>query len=300
MNRVWIKNGNIHIIPIDEPGKSKDGGMKLESALSYLDSKIIKNPINKKFNQIISKRISTYPSFINANFHNTLCILPKYVGMLLLQQPQLLATCIHYLNNKQNKHEKNYILQMSKFYHNDLITIPIQFTKILYAKNLFLSFHPPSKFHSHIKNINKLCVNTHPTVSKQISKAFDIGCRLACGLEIAYQTSKYNHDMNNPSTVNPNISIPSTSNSSTHSSTLPATDIQNKINKLKQIPNFLSTLDTHNNDIHIHKTPSIEKQINDNKTNNDIQIPKHTSNTTSNNHMNPINNHTTTTYNNKY
>jgi hypothetical protein len=66
---------------------------------------------------------------------------------------------------------------------SDLVTIPIKLTRLQYAKIIYQTFHIPKKFHNVMRKIGD-------ANSILFNKSFDLGCRLTCGLESAYQRSK--------------------------------------------------------------------------------------------------------------
>eukprot|EP01038_Epipyxis_sp_PR26KG_P004984 gene4984-6967_t len=242
LHRVWIKNGFINIIPIDEPGKTKDG-IALHHALHYL--KITSNNNNNNNNgiyenleliqTIISKRtFDLYPNRIFACDHYATCIVTKRAAIILQQYPSLISGAVNAFNssndnnnnydqilsNKTKKNKENYIKQMKIFGNNnnnnnnnnihmnniadknqldltasDMTIINVRFTRALYAQLFFKPFHPPKKFHS-------LMLQLKGYQSLDVNKAFDIGCRICCGLEIAYHESLVNHLLYNNSNNN--------------------------------------------------------------------------------------------------
>ena len=65
----------------------------------------------------------------------------------------------------------------------DLESVPIRFTRLQYAKIMYQNFHIPKKFHT-----ASVCVGN--AENRELSKSFELGCRLSCGLESAYQRNK--------------------------------------------------------------------------------------------------------------
>ena len=66
---------------------------------------------------------------------------------------------------------------------NDLVTISIKLTRLQYAKMMYQTFHIPKKFYNSMRIVSG-------ADSILLNKSFDIGCRLMCGLESAYQREK--------------------------------------------------------------------------------------------------------------
>lgn len=219
-NRVWIRNNNIHIIPLDERGSNKHGGgINLFSALECMKRSPSSFIAEKKVQKCIQFRTTgVYPAKIHAMEHISTCIIPRRIAHILNSHPQLISVAVDSfcLSDKKNS---NYMQSMTFFgkelNKDDIVTTPILFTRSLYAQLTFKPFHPPKKFHS-LMNWVKIISNNQTTVNNKnikktageknrlISKSFDIGCRIACGLEVAYQLSR---NSINKSTITPDVDL---------------------------------------------------------------------------------------------
>jgi hypothetical protein len=65
----------------------------------------------------------------------------------------------------------------------ELRTVPVRFTRLQYAKMMYQNFHIPKKFHEASRVVGG-------AENRKLTESFDIGCRLMCGIESAYQRSK--------------------------------------------------------------------------------------------------------------
>jgi hypothetical protein len=65
----------------------------------------------------------------------------------------------------------------------ELRTVPVRFTRLQYAKTMYQDFHIPKKFHEASRVVGG-------AENRKLTESFDIGCRLMCGIESAYQRSK--------------------------------------------------------------------------------------------------------------
>lgn len=197
MNRIWIKQGFVHIIPFDEHGRDRNGVISLQKALNCLRNTPKSNTIASQMVQkmIFARTIDAYPAKIKANEHRVFCIVAKDVAKAIQNVPKLAAIAINSFNSSQatdTKHKsiQQLLKQMSRFGPNrdfelseDMTFISLTLTRALYAQCMFKTFHPPKNFHQIIRQIATFS-------STALSKALDIGIRLTCGLEIAYSQSK--------------------------------------------------------------------------------------------------------------
>ena len=104
-NRVWLKDGDVHIIPYDEPGRTSDGGIKLRSALEAMSTSgqsgnnctaiTLANLAVQKC--VISRTFDVFPGLIDASTHKTVCFLPQQTAQLFntAGNEQLLADAIN-------------------------------------------------------------------------------------------------------------------------------------------------------------------------------------------------------------
>eukprot|EP00602_Paraphysomonas_sp_CaronLab_P012394 CAMPEP_0185040924 /NCGR_PEP_ID=MMETSP1103-20130426/39591_1 /TAXON_ID=36769 /ORGANISM="Paraphysomonas bandaiensis, Strain Caron Lab Isolate" /LENGTH=910 /DNA_ID=CAMNT_0027580445 /DNA_START=23 /DNA_END=2752 /DNA_ORIENTATION=+ len=183
-NRVWIRNGSLYIIPLDEVGRTRDGTITLQSALEVLCKRGESCIASKSVHQCLSARTDVYPAQARANLHTAVCVLPRTVAELLRKCPQYISVAVNGLCSERDKFYTRSMSAMSKFGVQDYVIVPVQFTRALYAQLTFQArFHPPPRFHSIQR---KLQLTKWDSAT---AKAFDLGCRVTCGLEIAYQKS---------------------------------------------------------------------------------------------------------------
>lgn len=209
-NRVWLRNGKLNIIPLEESScKTTENGILLLAALNYMNTPNNTSVCNISAQNCILNRTNQYPNKIKAAYHNTVCIVPIHVAFILQSHPNIISDVLACFCNG-TKANKTHMSNLNKFGINDVIKndsnfvcIKILLTRAMYAKLMFQSFHPPKKLH---KVMNKVVSNfvrkeemkpnaTSNSVSlamRLATKAFDIGCRLMCGLEVLYQNSKGN------------------------------------------------------------------------------------------------------------
>ncbi len=187
-NRVWIKNGKLHLIPLDEAG-SKDGYICTRDALIALRREKF-TMAEESVQSCLTKRISSFPEYAFASMHTTLCTLPKHIAKLLIMDPLLVSSAVSaFCSSNRDKKEIQVLSSMKKFgdYCSngaEYVTVPVTLTRAHFAKLSFQKFHPPRKFHNAMMNLTS---NGPRDLDSQ--KAFDLGVRIVCGFEMSFQKS---------------------------------------------------------------------------------------------------------------
>lgn len=182
-NRVWIYRGALRIIDIDESGRNVDGTMPLSAAIRAMAEgrAVVADATVQK---CISNRIDKFPQYAFAAIHTCSCTLPKSVAKIIAIDPQLVSCAASTICDQgiEKKQATQIVSSMRKFGSclEDFVTVPMKITRAHYAKMMFQKFHPPKKFHASMTSSSGSLVS---------QRAFDIGCRITCGLEIAYQIS---------------------------------------------------------------------------------------------------------------
>ena len=210
-NRVWLKNGKLNIIPLNESScKATENGITLLNALNFMNIANSTSVCNINVQKCIEDRTTNqYPNKIKATYHNTVCILPIHVAYILQSHPNIISDILICFCNG-TKANKSHMSNLSKLGINDVaknesnyVCIKLLLTRAMYAKLMFQSFHPPKKLHKVMNKVVSAFVrkeelkpdassNSLSLAVRLATKAFDIGCRLMCGLEVLYQNSEEN------------------------------------------------------------------------------------------------------------
>ena len=197
-NRVWIKDGHLHLIPLDETRSKGDGSMVIYDALYSLQREN-RTKSEESVQSCISKRIACFPEYAFASMHKAMCTVPKFLAKLLATDPQLISAAVSAFCSSQGatreKKDIKAISAMKRFgsYCSDsseYVSVPVVFSRAQYARLSFQKFHPPRKFHNAMINMKN---DIGPTLSSERTlksqKAFDLGVRITCGFELCYQNS---------------------------------------------------------------------------------------------------------------
>eukprot|EP01087_Luapelamoeba_hula_P020086 TRINITY_DN6780_c0_g1_i1.p1 TRINITY_DN6780_c0_g1~~TRINITY_DN6780_c0_g1_i1.p1 ORF type:complete len:676 (+),score=100.15 TRINITY_DN6780_c0_g1_i1:72-2099(+) len=195
-NRVWIKSGILHIIP---PPRNPAQLASLPTHLSVEKALFILCPptaasitgivtrADESIQAILNERIEGYPSKATAGIHKVRCLLPVSVAQILRAKPQFVAYAIRafYYRDMDGMNMSSQMKKFSPDYSSktSMCMTTVVLTRCLYAQLVYQQFHAPKAF--------SLPPPSHPDF-----KAAEIGMKITCGMEIAYQSSaKYgSHD----------------------------------------------------------------------------------------------------------
>jgi hypothetical protein len=197
-NRVWIKEGLVHIIPYDEPGKLKSGGMKLNSALQCMfgASRTGVTLASEAFQRAIRARTTeVYPAKALADAHTAMCIVPRWLSELLQRHPNIVSRAVAafcaadkdtlrkactVVTTSNSISVTNTEAKLAQLTTSTIwVAVPVRFTRALYAQLTFKdNFNPPRKYHSVMRRMAA-------AQSRKVTHAFELGCRLTCGIDCA-------------------------------------------------------------------------------------------------------------------
>jgi hypothetical protein len=198
-NRVWIKEGLVHIIPYDEPGKLKSGGMKLNSALQCMfgATRTGVTLASEAFQRAIRARTTdVYPAKTLADAHTAMCIVPHWLSEVLQRHPNIVSravaafcaadkdtlrkACTVVTTSNSASVVTSTATKLALLTNNAIwVAVPVRFTRALYAQLTFKdNFNPPRKYHSVMRRMAA-------AQSRKVTHAFELGCRLACGIDCA-------------------------------------------------------------------------------------------------------------------
>lgn len=104
-NRVFIFDGNLHIIPLPStPAELQhlpsSQSLSLSSALSIIKNKKVNTKADNHIQECINNRIKIFPSKIKEDKHSVKCYLPLQLVFLILKNPLLLSKAINTYYNR--------------------------------------------------------------------------------------------------------------------------------------------------------------------------------------------------------
>ena len=191
-NRVFINQGNLHIIPL--PSKPSEitelptGKLTVYQALKILKTNLEKTVALPWVQDPILKKIQEYPGKARECFHNVLCYIPPQVKYLLKTKNSLISPAVLAFVNRDPGDMKMY-QNLTHFSPDSLVPYRVRFTKCLYGQLVNQNFIP-----------DKHAMMVLPEVSSPAYKGHLVGLQLTYGFEILY--NQQSGHINRVSTAN--------------------------------------------------------------------------------------------------
>lgn len=193
-NRVFICQGNLHIIPL--PSKPSEitifptGKPTVYQALKVLKTNAEKTTALPWIQDPVMKKIQEYPNKAKESFHNVLCYIPSEVKYLLETKNSLISPAVLAFINR-NPVDMKTCQKLTHFSLESLVPYRVRFTKCLYGQLVKQNFIP-----------DKYAVKFLPEVSSPAYKGHLFGLQLTYGFEILYsQQSRYANGVTTPNTA---------------------------------------------------------------------------------------------------
>ena len=235
-NRVWIVQGKLHLIsPSDTPAYF-EGGLPIDYAYRLLTRRLGDFVADEHVQRAISQRIDDYPGRAMANKHTVIATVPRDVARVLHARPTLVSAAVQafcqpnfvgtstakspIIGRKRGRKlikfapptavdsmsddtaEKGHLFESPTPPNREVITLPIQVTRALFAEISFPPFHTPRQYHALWKSCIQKVADTGDAMT-HTTRALDIGCRLTYGLEAAYQGSVFSSSGSNSNSGSP-------------------------------------------------------------------------------------------------
>lgn len=143
-NRVWINNGHLRIIPVQE--NSPPRNLSLEDALASIERQPDKLIISPFIEDEAFYRLREYPSAISSSMHHALVSIPRSLAFILHRNPAYISPAIEafYLRDPVSvKPLTTKDISTLQFPPEDFVTVSVKFTKVGYAQLRSQVFEPP-------------------------------------------------------------------------------------------------------------------------------------------------------------
>jgi hypothetical protein len=170
-NRVWMNNGHLRIIPLDENSTSRN--LAIQDALSFILKSSDKLIISPFIEDEAFYRLREYPGAIANTFHHALITIPRRLAYILHHNPSYISPAIEafYLRDPISlKPLATKDLSTLQFAPEDFVTVSVKFTKVGYAQLRSQVFDTPPAWTGIIPRLSD------PKV--------EMGMKLTCGFEM--------------------------------------------------------------------------------------------------------------------
>ena len=195
--RVYVHQGQLHIIPLPsspaEVGVIPVGTPSLTTALGLLGPRTLAAPA---IQQAVHDCLSRFPHLADMSIHRARCFLPINAAKIFQTNPQLISAVVTAFYERDpismracarmdsfppgsySSFASSPTTHPSSVSSSPSVMAEVKFTRYLYAQLISQQFTPPKVF------------GIPPPQNSADYKAFSIGCKLACGLEILLDIGK--------------------------------------------------------------------------------------------------------------
>ena len=170
-NRVWINNGHLRIIPLNEGSTSRN--LSLQDALSFIEKQPEKLIISPFIEDEAFYRIREYPSAISSSLHHALITIPRRLACILHRNPAYISPAIEafYIRDPISVRPLNTKdISTLHFPPEDFVTVSVKFTKVGYAQLRSQIFDPPPAWTG--------------VIPRMRDPKAEMGMKLTCGFEM--------------------------------------------------------------------------------------------------------------------
>ncbi|KAL4200870.1 hypothetical protein AMTRI_Chr02g213290 [Amborella trichopoda] len=186
-NRVFIRRGELHIIPLVTNPNSKnslcsafqnpilDNSLGLRFALEVISKGTIKTRASDEVQEALNRQIRDYPKKALENMHTVQCRVPLSVAQVLKHEPCLISLAVGAFYDRDIDSMK-FASKMAKFLGNgEMVDVSLRMSRAMYAQLMGQNFANPKTY-------------PMPTRSEGlVFKGAEFGMKIACGFEMMYQ-----------------------------------------------------------------------------------------------------------------
>ncbi|KAI4864497.1 SGT1-domain-containing protein [Hypoxylon rubiginosum] len=182
-NRAWIHDGKLYILPL-----AASSGMKrplsLTEATNYIKSSA-DDLVHSAFVEAEAfYRLEKYPGQIRDSIHHSLVTLPRKLVYILHENPSVIAPAVEafYLRDAVGMKSLTSSSRDMHFPPDDLVTVSVKFTKVLFAQLKSQRFSPPPIWSTVFEAAEKQASDAED-VQKVLAR-LEMGMKLTSGFEM--------------------------------------------------------------------------------------------------------------------
>ncbi|KAH8169029.1 SGT1 protein [Sarocladium implicatum] len=178
-NRVWIHQGQLYVIPLNEAAAPKSEPLSLARASDFLSTKSTSLVHSPFIQEEAFYRLGKYPSQIADSTHHSLVTIPRRLAFVLHNVPRAIAPAVEAFYLRDAITLKPVLAGSGHlvFPPEDTVTLSIRFSKVLFAQLKSQKFEPPPRWQATVRE-------TQNEKSQVASTRLETGMKLTCGFEM--------------------------------------------------------------------------------------------------------------------
>ncbi|TPX49274.1 hypothetical protein SeMB42_g02655 [Synchytrium endobioticum] len=171
-NRVFLHQGQLHIIPMPKASIERPAGkITVSAGVEFVASSSMDTRASEDIQKAVFDRISEYPEKARQNIHHARVTIPRTLASVLSREPQLVAPAVEAFYMR-DPIAMRAIHRMERFPPSDSMDCTIPLTRTLYAQLVSQRFYAPKPF------------KMPPVANSLEYKRAELGMKLACGMEM--------------------------------------------------------------------------------------------------------------------
>ncbi|KAB5518748.1 SGT1 protein-domain-containing protein [Coniochaeta sp. 2T2.1] len=180
-NRVWIREGKLHLIPLAENPRS----LSLADAVRVLETKP-ETLVHSPFVEAEAfYRLEKYPGQIGEHLHHSRVTVPRKLAYVLHERPKAVAPATEAFYLRDAFSLKHIVSEKATltFPPVDLVTVSVRFTKVLFAQLKSQRFEAPPAWKAVTQAAESEAVNGGEEAEKNLAR-LEMGMKLTSGFEM--------------------------------------------------------------------------------------------------------------------
>lgn len=178
-NRVWIHDGQLRIIPIDEESAPKTENLSLFQAINFIKTKTSALVHSSFVEEEAFYRLGKYPAQIADSIHHSMVTIPRRLAFVIHSVPRAIAAAVEafYLRDPISLKPLLATSGSLVFPPVDMVTVSVRFSKVLFAQLKSQRFDTPPMWESIMKKDEE-------TGNEVAFARLETGMKLTCGFEM--------------------------------------------------------------------------------------------------------------------
>ncbi|KAF5692566.1 hypothetical protein FDENT_2776 [Fusarium denticulatum] len=182
-NRAWINKGSLLLIPVKDEEGLRARNLELPDAVQVIKTKRDALVHSGFVEAEAFYRLEKYPGQISESLHHSLITISRKLAYILHSLPKSVAPAVEEFYLRDPVALKRVIspAQLLTFPPEDLITVSVRFSKVLFAQLRSQRFDAPPSWSEVLRKAQKEAPSGE---ADKVMARLDIGMKLTCGFEM--------------------------------------------------------------------------------------------------------------------
>ncbi|KAI6779664.1 uncharacterized protein J7T54_007707 [Emericellopsis cladophorae] len=179
-NRVWLHDEKLLLIPCRDDSKQK---LTLNDAVRFIKDRSSEFIHSTFVEAEAFYRLEKYPGQIQDSLHHSLVTVPRRLAYIVHSSPRSVAPAVEAFYLRDDINLKPILSSTSTltFPPEDLVTVSVRFSKVLYAQLRSQRFETPPRWRHLLPNLGE---GVETVATDERTRRLEKGMKLTCGYEI--------------------------------------------------------------------------------------------------------------------